>query len=419
MSVLEKHKARLQQLLARLHTSLWLAPTLGVVLAVGGSAGLILLDRALQLSRNDHTFFFDGGPESAREVLSTIASSMLTFTALVFSITILVLQLASAQFSPRVIRTFLEDRTTKLALGVFVGTFVYAMAVLAQVRADPSPFVPAIATWVALVMVLASVGVFIRYIHRMTHGIRAITVIAGISGDTRHAIDRMFASTVTRQAEPSTAPSLGEPDAEITHDGSPGVITFVDADGLVELATQLGCVLELVPRIGDFVPTSAALLRVWGPSPEAERCRDMIALDVERTIVQDPAFGFRQLVDIATRSLSPGINDPSTASQALDHLHDLLRRLVTRAFPSPARAGEDGHVRLIVHGTTFADYVHLAFDEIRSYGKSSIQIQAKLEHVARDCATLAAPDRRVLFEHQFGHGSGSARAASVPPTPST
>ncbi len=401
MRVFERHKVFVQQLLARLRTSLWLAPTLGVLLAVGGSAGLIRLDRELQLSRNDHTFFFDGGAESARALLSTIASSMLTFTALVFSITILVLQLASNQFSPRVIRTFLEERTTKLALGIFVGTFVYAVAVLAQVRGEPSPFVPAIATWVALVSVLASVGVFIRYIHRMTHGIRAITVIDRISRETREAIERMFPSTVARRAAPSTIPSRGEPDAQINHDGAPGVITFIDADGLVELATQVGCVLELVPKVGGFVPTNAPLLRVWGPSPGPERCRSLIAFDVERTIEQDPAFGFRQLVDIAIRALSPGINDPSTAGQALDHLHDLLRRLLTRQFPSPARAGKDGHVRLIVNAPTLADYVHLALDEIRSYGESSIQIQSKLAHITRDCAALAEPGQRDLFEREL------------------
>lgn len=383
MSRLERHVS-LRQLLVRLRTSLWLAPTLGVVLAVGGSIGLLRLDRHLRLARRDHTFFFDGGPESAREVLSTIASSMLTFTALVFSITILVLQLASNQFSPRVIRTFLEQRVTKVALGVFVGTFVYAVAVLAQVRAEPAPFVPAIATWIALVMVLASVAVFISYIHRMTHGIRAITVIARIAEETREAIDRMFPTDVAKQASPAAVPALGVPDAEITHDGTPGVITFVDAEGLVALATECGCVLELVPKIGDFVPTDEVLLRAWGTPPEAKRCRMMIAFDVERTIEQDPAFGLRQLVDIAIRALSPGTNDPSTAGQALDHLYDLLRRLAKRTFPSPARADASGRVRLIVNAYELGDYFGLALDEIRSYSGSSIQIKAKLAHIERD-----------------------------------
>lgn len=404
-------KLRLEQLFAQIRGSLWLAPTISVSAALIVSIGLVTIEKHLARSRGDGTFFFDGGPDSARELLSTLATSMLTFTALVFSITILVLQLASNQFSPRVIRTFLQHRITKLALGTFVGSFVYSVAVLSQVRSAPEPFVPAIATWIALILVLASVGVFIRYIHGMTHAIRAISVIDTISVDTRDAIDRMFPERVALPPPPVAELPAGPATHEILHRGAPGVVTFVDADKLVKLARDADAVIELVPRVGDFVPHGAVLLRTWGTLPDAERCCATVALDVERTIEQDPGFGLRQLVDIAARALSPGTNDPSTATQAVDHIHDLVRRLTLRDFPATARADEDGVIRLVVNALDYGDYVRLAFEEIRNYGASHVQVRDRLERALRDCAAIANPDRRAVLEAELRRLVGEARSS--------
>jgi uncharacterized membrane protein len=390
---------RVRQLVHRIHDSIWLFPTVGVVLGVVLSRGLVALDR--HLDHGDDTFFFDGGPESARELLSTVTSSMLTFTALVFSITILVLQLASNQFSPRAVRTFLEENITKLALGTFVGTFVYAVSVLSQVRADPG-FVPAIATWVALGSVLVSVGVFIRYIHQMTHSIRAISVITKIAAEARDAIERMFPDPVAHEAPHDASAPDGPPDHVIEHTGEPAVITFIDADCLLSLAHEHACVVQLVPKVGDFVPTRAPLLWIWGESvPDDKQCRSAIAFDIERTIEQDPAFGLRQLVDIALRALSPSTNDPSTAVQALDHIHDLLRRLTTCSFPSRYRADDEGELRIIVNALSYRDYVQLALDEIRANTtKGTHQVWERLQRLLEDCVTVAGPEQREVLEEQ-------------------
>jgi uncharacterized membrane protein len=235
----------------------------------------------------------------------------------------------------------------------------------------------------------------------MTHAIRAINVIDTISADTRGAIDQMFPEDVAWPPPPVADRPVGPPDHEILHWGPPGVVTFVDAEKLVKLAKSADAVIELVPRLGDFVPHATVLLRVWGSLPDQEHCCATVALDIERTIEQDPGFGLRQLVDIATRALSPGFNDASTATQAIDHIHDLMRRLTFRGFPATARADEDGEVRLIVNALGYGDYVRLAFEEIRSYGAEHVQVRERLERALRDCAAIANPERRAVLDAEL------------------
>lgn len=391
---------RLRQAKERLHSSLWFAPAVGTAAALSGAYLIVHLDHELA---GRGTWLFDGGPDGARELVSTISSSMLTFTALVFSITILVLQLASAQFSPRVVRTFLQERVTKVALGCFVGTFVYSVAVLSQVRSPPHEFVPAIATWVALMLVLVSVGMFIHYVHRMAHSIRAIAVITKIARDTRDTIDEVYPREPSRQADGAAAamPPTGPPTVVEYHRDAAGVLTFVDTRALLRLASESDARIAIVPRIGDFVPTGGELLRIWGTPPECDRCCAALAFDIERTLDHDPAFGFRQLVDIAVRAVSPGINDPSTAVQALDHLHDLLRQLSSRDLAIPPSRDVDGVARVWMNGRTYAELVSLAFDEVRDYGATSRQVTRRIEHALLDCRAVATEDKRETLEAQL------------------
>ncbi|MDQ3338328.1 MAG: DUF2254 domain-containing protein [Myxococcota bacterium] len=381
---------------------------MAVLVAIGGAIALIQLDRGLAQRRVDW-FLFDGGPESARELLSTITSAMLTFTALVFSITILVLQLASNQFSPRVIRTFLREPVTKWAMSMFVGTFVYSMVVLSQVRTIEPNFVPAVATWAALLLVVASVAIFIWYIHRMAQSVRAIAVISTIAAETRTAIERVFPEQLG-QAAPVEAPIPIHPlEHVIAHTAPPGVVAFIDADQLMVVAQRFDAVVEIIPSIGAFVPTGAPLFRVWGQIDD-ECCRAAIGIEIERTIQQDPAFGFRQLVDVAVRALSPGVNDPTTAVQVLDHLHDLVRRLVVREFPARTRADGAGELRIIAARPEFIDFVRLAFEEIGIYGADSIQVRRRLGVILADCGALASPGRRRDLQSVLGD------VRSQPPT---
>lgn len=394
-------KLRITHLREALRASLWFVPAVSSVVAFATAKLLVVADRRLDPEPRQW-LLIGGDADGAREVLSTVSSSMMTFTGLVFSITILVLQLASSQFSPRVLRTFLEDRMTKRAMAVFVGTFVFALAVLPEVRAAPDRFVPKLSLLVAFVLVLVSVGVFIRYIDHMAHSIRAVSIIKRVAAEASVAIDEMYPDVGEDVPEVDLDAALGPPDRVVTHSGRPGILSAIDEAALMEVAIACDVAIALVPMHGDFIPRDGALFRIWGTAAVDENLvRKAILVEDERTPHQDPAFGFRQLVDIAERALSPGINDPSTAVQALDEIHDLLRRLSRRRFPSPYRRGPDGRVRVILPRPDWATYVRLSLDEIRQFGGRSIQVVRRMRALILDCMDVAPPARRPILEEQL------------------
>jgi uncharacterized membrane protein len=402
----------LQAVRERLRTSLWFVPALFALAAIGAALVLLAVDETL--ATDDPAFFLYGGTaEGARSVLSAIAQSMLTFTGLVFTITMLVLQLASSQLSPRVMRTFLRDRANQVVLGLFVATFVFTLVVLRDVRTPVDGndgFVPGISIWVAFVLLLASVGAFVYYIDHMAHAIRASTVVANIAAETHEAIDRLYPDALS-----ATGATDGEADAVRPADRvlpAPrgGVVVGVDDDVLTTLATKRDRQLEMVPAIGDFVPSGGPLLRLvgdWDDEALAD-AGDAIELGDERTVAQDAAFGFRQLVDVAIRALSPGTNDPTTAVQALDRLHDLLRHLAEREIPSALRQDDSGRVVLVLPRPGWDDYVALAVDEIRLAGAGQIQIARRLRYLLEDLLSVAGPARQAILRRELGLVAASA-----------
>jgi uncharacterized membrane protein len=382
----------------RLRTSLWFVPTLFAVGAVLLAVGLLDLDHGLAGSAPNILFAFGGTAAGARSVLSTIAQSMLTFTGLVFSITMLVLQLASSQLSPRVTRTFLRDRANQVVLGLFVATFVFTLVVLREVRTpveDGAGFVPAVSVWVAFTLLLASVGAFIYYIDHMAHAIRASTVIASIWRETAGAIDRQIPTGGAGDGDPTEpAPDHVRGDGHLVLKApSAGYLVALDEGAISSAAGRDGRIVELLPTIGEFLPEGGPLARLTGDwnREAADEVTHAIAIGQERTLEGDVAFGFRQLVDIAVRALSPGINDPTTAVQALDRIHDLLRRLVRRRFPAEAETGRGGS--LIVPRPTWRDFVRLALDEIRIAGEGQLQVARRLDAVIADLLEAAPVER--------------------------
>lgn len=359
---------------------------------------------------------FTGGPGSARELLSAIASSTLTLTALVFSVTVIVLQLASGQFSPRVLRTFLQDHRNQATLGVFLATFMCALLVLREVRGDDGTvdqFVPGSAVTFSFALVVLSIGFFIQYIHNITNSIRVIEIIDRVSRETADAIERVH-PTDTASAEALVLPRP----SRVVRSQSRGVVTSVAVDRLARLARRCDVAIAVVPRPGDFVASGMPLATVHGEAAalgddEEHAICSSISLGKERDLADDPAFGFRQLVDIAERALSPGVNDPTTASQCLDHLHDLLRRLVDRPLPPRQVVSTDGHGCVIVPQPTWDDYVALALDEIRHWGADSIQIHRRIAVILDDLTTTATEDRLAVLEER--RRMLAARLADLPP----
>ena len=388
-----------------LRSAIWLIPAICVAGALGLAIVLIEIDTRLHVSGG--ALLFPGPPAGARSFLSAIVQAMIAFTGLVFSITVVVLQLSSGQFSPRVLRHFLRDRTIQYSLGIFVATFAYAMMVLRAVKGGSGTgqanFVPRLAVTGAFVLVLASVGMFIAYIGHVTNMIRVATIIASIGADTRMVLS-------TRDAG-GPADSDG---AALAHRATiasprPGVVVSVSTARLVSLAAEQGCMLRLAVRVGDYVPEGAALFEVCGraggspqaggkrPRWRAAACRH-VAFETERTTEQDAAFGFRQLADIALQSLSPAVNAPTTAVQVINEMHDLMRRLVTEPQASGCYRDDEGEVRLVVPQYRVDDYLELAVGEIWHYGRSASQIPGRLRRMLDDLGAVARPEHRPVIE---------------------
>jgi uncharacterized membrane protein len=398
----------------RLRDKFWALPLLCAVLAVLLGLGLTAIDDVLDTSLTV-PFLFAGGPEGARALLAAIITSMISFTGLVFSITIVVLQLTSSQFSPRVLRTLLRDWIIQLALGVFVATFVYALVVLRSVRgtAQTESSVPQISVTVAFGFVLASVVVFLFYIDHVAQSIRAASIVDRIGEETRAVLE----SRHPGDAEPRSPLPVPRAPGHRTHADGPGVVQQVDDQALLALAESHGVTICLLRAVGEFVPGGAPLVDVHGGGrPDEGALRAAVHVGKERALDEDVGFGLRQLVDIAERALSPGINDPTTAVQVIDQLHDLLRRLVTRPLLPRQCVDSSGGLAVHVPQPGLADLIGLAVDEIAHWGADDDRVQRRLGVMLRDLHAAALPVHRETVEQALDSFSGgtSLRPGRVP-----
>lgn len=401
---------------SKLVDSFWVLPLVCAGVAAALALGLSTVDESLDTSVR-WPLLFAGGPEGARSLLAAIITSMISFTGLVFSITIVVLQLTSSQFSPRVLRTFLRDRFNQLTLGIFVATFVYALVVLRAVRgtSQVDPFVPQLAVTVAFGFVLASVAVFLAYINHIAQSIRAATIISRIAAETRELLERRHPKDGAEVV--AGVPRGGE--VRRVAAAEPGVIQRVDVEALGRVAAQHNVTVQLLRAVGEFVPAGAPLLDVYGSGqPEARQLLRAVLLGRERSMDEDVGFGLRQLVDIAERALSPGVNDPTTAVQVLDQLHDLLRRMATRRLVPRQGTGEDGRVLVDVPQPAFGQYLGLAVDEIAHWGRDDQRVRRRVGVLLRDLHHAALEEHRADLAHALIRYGQGATATPVQPEPS-
>ena len=385
------------KLLNSIRTSLWFVPVLCVLLGAGLSFGTIALDRYFNYELVPNQLV--GGADAALTILGTVAASMVSLAALVLTITMVVVQLAMGQFSPRVVQRILRDTPSQVAIGLFVATFVHAILAIREVTpaGDGPGRVPGVAVITAFVLVLVSIAVLVMYVHHIGQALRVSALIELVGKDTRGLIDQLYPD----KGDP--APSEEPGDRVITAPKS-GVITMIGYELLVEEATRAGCTLELVTPLGAFVPAGAPLFVVHGDPSRLDEAKvvEGVVMKLEPTLDQDAAYGIRMLVDIAERSVSESpFLDPTTAVQAIDRLHDCLRQLARRPFPDGRHRDEAGEVRLIVPTMDWDAYVRLAFDEIRMAGAGSPQVVRRLYAALTDLKTIALPERVPVVEHQL------------------
>jgi uncharacterized membrane protein len=361
---------------------------------------------------------FGAGAEGARGLLTAVASSMITIAGVVFSITLVALSLASSQYTSRVLRNFLRDRVTQSVLGAFVGIFAYCLVVLRTIRGgDEGAFVPSVAVLGGLILGFAGIGVLIYFIHHISASIQASHILAAATGETLRAVDHLFPEGVGEE-DPT-----GEPDAA----GGPwhavaaartGYVQAVDTAGLLAFAGERRAVVRKERRVGQHVIAGEPLASVHGFAPsdeDADRVRGLYAIGRQRTVEQDAAFGVRQIVDVALKALSPGVNDTTTAVMCIDHLTAILVRLSDRRIESRFR-GRDGELRVLTCGPTYADLVGEAYDQVRQNADANVAVLegllASLERVAG--RTASPPRRAVLLEHAREVIDLSERTLSAP-----
>lgn len=395
-------RARIETWWFAITQSLWFVPTL----MTGGAVVLAIItpwiDQAvLGDSRSDIGWLFGGGTEGARGVLQAISGTMITVTALVFSLTVVALQLASSQLSPRILHTFMTDRATQVVMGSFIGTFTYALLVLRVVRApleETGGFVPSLSVTVAIGLAVGCVGLLIFFVNHVTNAMRASVVINRAASAARSLIDQIYPDDVDEATDrelPVTLP--GQPAAVVRAEGS-GYLQRVDIDALGRLAERDELTIRPDPAVGSFVLPGSTLATVWpaeAVDEDVDRAiRGAFGLGVERTLQADVAFGLQQLSDIAVKALSPGINDPTTARICIDRLSELLVLLGRRAPADTVLRGEDGQVLVVLSPPGFADLVNEAFGEIRHYGSNDPVVATYMVAMLGRIAELVPAERR-------------------------
>src|SRR3954447_13180310 len=374
-------------------TRLWLLPLTCVFVGIGLAVALLSIDR----SSGFHivSTAVTGSAASVQTILTAASTSLVTLTTVVLSLTLVAVQLATGQFSPRIVRAILHDRRSQLAVGLFIGTFAYSMTVLRDVNGNSSDgaSLPGLAIVVNYGLILSAIVVLVLYVNHTAQSIRAGGLIAWVADATRDEIDRLYPAAPELEDDPSV---VAAPDH--------GIVTKLAHQALVDIAEKADCVLELVPAMGDFVPRGGPLFRVQGSLAEPHRSAVALSviLDRERSHEFEPAFGLRKLVDMATRSIySSPFQDPSTSVQSINAIHDILRRLARREFPSGRHRDANGHVRLVDRVMSWEGYVRLSFDELRLAGAGSPQVARRLRAALEDLRTVALPERRPPLHRQL------------------
>ena len=382
-----------------IRTELWPLPAAAVVLAVLAGIALPRLDIRLDddLPAGLSAYLFGGGADAARSVLVAVAGSLITVTALTFSLTVVTLQLASSQFSPRLLRTFTADRVVQATLALFLATFVYALTVLRTVRTDmlgQPGFVPQLSVTVAYALAVVSVLALVNFLSHLVRELRVETMLRNVHREASETIEATLQPGATTPVQAPPPALLGAVDLVAT---SSGFLTSIDREALLAAATAASACIQIDRDPGSSLVAGTPVGRLWAiDTPDTLRGDRLMELreaaagalhtGYERTAAQDVSYGLRQLTDVAVKALSPGINDPTTAVHALSHLSALLGELAARDPGLRVVSDEQGRARVVLMGPTLADLLDLAIAQPRRYGASDPAVLARLFTLLRELA---------------------------------
>jgi uncharacterized membrane protein len=371
-------KSRWQDLMA----GFWFLALLSALLGPALAYIAVWIDRAAGSGGAADGFII--GPSSARTILSTIASSLVTVAGLTASLTIVTLQLLSGQYTPRALRGFLSQHISQLVVGCFIGLFAYCLLVLRTVRTPgdhTSPFVPSFSVAAAIVLALLALALLLGFIHYMAQTIQVSNLAARITRDTMRAADRLYPRRWDEARDERGGALVQSWHAhappQLIYPRQPGYVQSVALDAFVTDAKDPDLRLHLTVCPGDFVTTKTAIAAVWpADTVTAKRLRAIrrhMIIRSERDIIQDPGFGIRQLTGIALRAISLGINDPTTAVTCIGYLQNIFECLADRDLPSTVTYTLHGPVTVVARHRAFEEYVEV-FEEIARYATGDVRV---------------------------------------------
>ena len=346
--------------------------------------------------------------ETVRAVMSTIAASTFTLVVLVSSAVLLAVQLASAQLTPRIIAMVYRNPYQKSAFSLFLFTFTFSVSVLARI--DDSA--PRIASYVAAYAFLLNLVLFILFIDNIGKMLRPSSAVRAVAMSGRSVIRTVYPSLLAKDSTaPASVKTISDEQPRVVLSTVDGAVLAFDLKGLVALARRYNCIIELVPEVGQFIAAEDPLFRIHkgGDGIPESSLHNSVAVGAERTPEQDPLFAFRILVDIASKALSPAINDPTTAVLAIDQIHHLLRSVGKRYLAEGHEEDRDGQIRLVYPTPNWEDFVLLGTTEIRQYGRDSIQVQRRLRAMLNDLVKTLPPRRAPVLEKELALLGTSSR----------
>ncbi len=401
---------KFKQLWINLRSNFWFMPSLIVLASIALAVTLIQADSTgTDRWLNQWPRLFGAGAEGARGMMSTIAGSMMTVVGVSFSMILVVLALASSQYTSRILRNFMRSRVTQVVLGTFAGIFTYCLIVLRTIRSgDEGAFVPNLAVFFGFVMALVGVGTLMFFIHHIASSIQASSIIASIAKETNAAIDLLFPEKLGQSPdeddEEQTQRPLAKRNWRVIQSKESGYIQNVNNTGLLRVARDWKTVVRMEYGIGEFVVQNTPLVSLaMEEQPDQEAIAALQAafsISRFRTVEQDPAFGIRQIVDVGLKALSPGINDTTTAVTCVDYLTAIMALIAPRQIPS-SRLYEEGKLLVIAKGSSFEGFLSESFDQIRNNANDNVAIILRMLDCFQTLAGLTtSPQRRLALIEQ-------------------
>lgn len=380
------------QVLRILKDAFWLMP------AVCIAAGVLFAHLSRWLDSQVTFSMLNFTPDGARNLLSGLSSSLLTFLVFVVSSMLLIVQIASGQLTPRIIAMAFTNRFTQYTLGLFVFTYTYTLSTLARIEDK----VPQLSVLLVVVITMMCIVVLFWFAQQLGISLRPVSILQVVGEATRNVVDGVYPQKFI--ADVSKRPNwrdevTGLDSRIVVYRSNSGVLLAFDAKRLVSAATLARCVVELIPQVGDFLPKGEPLFRIYpstAPIPEHELQQSVI-VGSERTLELDPMFGFRIMVDIAARALSPAINDPTTAVMAIDQVHRLLRYVGERRLSDGTIYDAQQQLRVTFPTPNWEDFTNMAFSEIRMFGIGSVQIPRRLRSMLEHLLEVMPEARKLAL----------------------